>query len=272
MGLFRRGKTYWFRISYQGVRFQKSLKTDDMRFAEVLYNKALADIAEGKYHDTSNGMPMAKVIEKYMVEFSPRLSETSHERNKQIAKIFIPFFGNCLINEVRPAMLSKYKTKRLTKVQPVTVKKELTFLRRVFNIAIDEWELCKENPVKNVMKYLKADTKRVRFMTDEELQKLGLTLPAWLRPIIFFASQTGLRRNDIISLQVKQLHFEQDLILIPKTKYGDPVAIPMTTMVKETLLDILKNRKVISEYVFTDGQCKPCRSDQVSIAFKRACK
>jgi integrase len=68
------------------------------------------------------------------------------------------------------------------------------------------------------------------------------------------------------------LHFELDFILIPKTKNGDPVAVPMTKIVRETLLKVLRDRRMRSDYVFTDETGKPFRPHQVSTAFKRACK
>ena len=64
--------------------------------------------------------------------------------------------------------------------------------------------------------------------------------------------------------------FEQDLILIPKTKNGDPVAIPMNAMVKETLLRVVGERR--TGYVFIDEAGNPYTGGKISAAFKRACK
>ena len=81
MGLYRRGKFFWFRISYQGKRIQESLKTDNRKLAEKLYAKILTDIVEGRYFEKPKDITINEVLERYMKEFSPLLSLSSHERN-----------------------------------------------------------------------------------------------------------------------------------------------------------------------------------------------
>jgi hypothetical protein len=173
-------KYFWFSIAYQGKRIQESLKTDNKKVAEKLYAKVLVDIVEGRYFEKPVAITIDEFLERSMKEFSPLLSPNSHERNYQVVTHFKAVFGNSLIKDVTPSVLSRYKAERLQKVLPSTVRKELAFLRRVFNIAIDEWELCKENPVRKVMKSLKVDDARVRYVAPEEAEKLRFTLPGWL--------------------------------------------------------------------------------------------
>jgi integrase len=142
----------------------------------------------------------------------------------------------------------------------------------VFNLAIDEWELCRNNPVKKVIKSLKFDDARVRYVTPEEARKLRLTLPGWLMPIVIVAVQTGLRQGNILSLKEDQVDFDLNLIIVPKTKNGKPVVIPMTSAVRETLLRVIRARKAESRYVFCDDYGKPYTRSKVSTAFRRACK
>jgi integrase len=272
MGLYRRGNFFWFSISYQGKRIQESLKTDNRKLAEKLYAKVLTDIVEGRYFEKPKDITINEVLERYMKEFSPLLSPSSHERNQQVVSHFKSVFGEYLIKDVTPSVLSQYKAERLQKVLPSTVKKELAFLRRVFNIAIDEWELCKENPVKKVMKSLKFDDARVRYVAPEEAEKLRFTLPEWLKPIVIVAAQTGLRQGNIVELTVPQLDFNLKLIIVPKTKNGCPVNIPMTNIVKNTLLKVLQGKRIASVYVFCDEFGKPHSGKKVSISFKRACE
>lgn len=272
MGLYRRGKFFWFSIKYQGKRIQESFKTDNRKLAVKLYAKVLTDIVEGKYFDKPKDIPINEVIDRYIKEVSPMLSPTSHERNIQVAAHFKFMFNGCLIKDVSTPLLSQYKAERLQKVMPSTVRKELAFLRRVFSIAIDEWELCKENPVRKVLKSLKVDDERVRYVTPEEAQCLRVTLPAWLKPIVIIASQTGLRQGNILQLTMPQLNFKLDLIIVPKTKNGKPVAVPMTGIVRETLLIVLQERSIASPYVFCDEFGRPHSGKKVSMSFKRACE
>ncbi len=272
MGLYRRGKIFWFSISYQGERIQESLKTNNKKLAEKLCAKLLTDIIEGRYFQRPKDITMNEVMDRYIKEFSPLLSPSSHERNKQVTAQLKAVIGGRLIKDVTPSLLSQYKAMRLEKVAPSTVRKELALLRRVFNIAIDEWELCKENPVKKVIRSLKADDSRVRYVTPEEAQELRFTLPDWLKPIVIIASQTGLRLTNIVELTLPQLDFDRSVIIVPKTKNNLPVGIPMTQVVRNTLLKVLQIRLAASPYVFCDEFGKPYSGKKVSMSFKRACE
>jgi integrase len=271
MGLYRRGKVWWYSFMYEGHRYQGSLKTDNKRIADKQYARIVADIVEGKHFGFTR-ITMKEVLERYMNDVSALKAPATYTRDQQIVNHFYEFFGNLQLKQVTPSLVSKYKSQRLKKVSPTTVRIELSFLRRVFNTAINEWELCKENPVTRIFKTLPPETKRVRFLKPDEAGRLRFTLPEWLRPIVIVACQTGLRRGNIVNLQVSQVDFSNNLILVGKTKNGEPVCIPMTQLVRETIRDVIKGRKIISPYVFCDEAGDPYSKEQVSMAFSRAVK
>ncbi len=282
MGLYRRKDSgfWWMSFTVEGKMYRKPTGTDDEKLAEKIFAKVQTQIVEGKWFDLDRrkDIKMVEVIDRFMVEVSP-LQQGSHKRNGQIAEHLKKFFSGAMLGDVTPSLLSKYKAARLQAdskrggtVSPDTVRKELSLLRRIFNVAIDEWELCKENPVKKIIKSLPQENKRVRYVLPEEAEKLRFTLPAWLKPIVIVACQTGLRRGNLTQLAVSHLDFEADRIIVGRTKNGDPIGIAMTSTVKKTLLDVIRARKVVSPYVFCDEQGKPHSPYKVSVAFKRACK
>jgi integrase len=262
----------------QGRQERKTTGTENKRLAEKIYGKTLTDIEEGRFFDRPKNIKMVEVIDKYMNEVS-QFKSGSHERNRQIVEHFKAFFGDELIEEVNPPLLSKYKAERLqtiTKkgrpVSPDTVRKELSLLRQIFNVAIDEWELVKENPVRKIIKSLPQEEKRVRYVLPEEAEKLRFTIPAWLSPIVITACQTGLRRTNLLSLTTQQVDFTSNRLIVDKTKNGNSIGIGMTSIVRDSLLDVIRNRKVISPYVFCDDRGRPHSPHKVSVAFKRACR
>ncbi len=150
-------------------------------------------------------------------------------------------------------------------------------MRQVFNKAIDEWELPDKNPVKKVIKGLK-DIKRVRYVTKKEAEKLSVSLSnskmSCLRDMVIIACSTGLREGKVISLALSQCDFHHDRINISgdEMKNSEPFSIRMTSEVKATLQRVLKERKIISPYVFVNEHGKPYTVEAVSMAFRRACK
>jgi integrase len=291
MGLYRKGKIWWFIKQYRGHRVEESLGTESKKLAERLYAEILPTIIDGSYFEKQKRIPtMKEVIERYMTDVSPM--QKSYSRNLEISGYWNDFFKDCLVSDVTTSLLSSYKAKRLTgdivrgkgkgrKAGQSTVKRELAFLRAVFNKAIGEWdddwdEYFKDhplNPVKKVIKGLK-DNKRVRYVTPEEAQKLRVTLPEWIKPMVIVACHTGLRQSNIVNLTVSQVDFHSGRINMKseEMKDGDPLSIKMTSDVRETLRTVIKKRKVLSPYVFCDERGRPYNTKTVSMAFRRACK
>jgi integrase len=286
MGIYKKGNTYWMIKQYKGRRVEESLGTGIKRLAEKRYAEILPRILDGTYFCRHDDPLMSEVIDRYMSEVSP--TQKSHERNQEIATKFKDFFGNTLMSEVTVSLLSSYKAKRLSgeiiygrgkgrKAGESTLKKELSFLRHVFNKAIDEWELCEINPVKKVIRGLK-DMRRVRYVLSAEAVKLSDALSqskmTCLKDMVVIACSTGLREGKIVNLTVSQCDFHHDRINIAgdAMKNEEPFSIRMTAEVKATLQRVIKGRKLISPYIFLNEQGKPYTGEAVSMAFWRACK
>lgn len=276
--IWKRGRIWQVRIKRKGKSVRRSTSTSNKELAQKIERDIWNRLEEGTWFDKAKKIKMTEVIEKYMTEISP-FKQGSHERNKQIVEHFKIFLGDVLLEDVRPALLSRYKSERLltiTKrggpVSPDTVRKELSLLRQIFNVAIDEWELCKENPVRKIIRSLPQEEKRVRYVLPEEAEKLRFTIPVWLKPLVITACQTGLRRRNLVNLTVQQLDLTSNRIIIERTKNGDPIGIVVTSIVSETLLNLIRERTVISPYVFCDDRGKAYSPHRVSMAFKRACE
>jgi hypothetical protein len=177
MGIYKKGNVWWFKKLFRGRKVEKSLEVRRRDDAEKKFAEILPGILDGSYFQgTAEPLTMTDIIDRYMREVSPL--QKSHKRNQEIASHLKGFFKDVLISEVSSSRISSYKAKRLTgelkfgkgkgkRAGESTVKKELSFLRQVFNKAIDEWEIMEFNPVKRVIKGLK-DVKRVRYVLPED--------------------------------------------------------------------------------------------------------
>ena len=70
MGIYRRGKTFWFTYTHEGRRIQRSLETVNRRLAEKIHAKVLTDIIEGRYFETvlAKAMRFEDMAQKYLAE------------------------------------------------------------------------------------------------------------------------------------------------------------------------------------------------------------
>jgi integrase len=209
-----------------------------------------------------------------MKETSPNLEMTTHFRNGFMARNLIAYCGKILLSKASPAVISGYKAERQALgFSKETIVRELGFLRRIFNIAVSEWELCNSNPVPVVLRTLgKSDNKRIRYLQADELQRLTVSLPSWLRPIVTIARHTGLRRGNLLNLTWEQINSNRGVLIVPKTKNSDPLGLPITKTAAKVFQELQKVRHLHSPYVFCDSSGNRFTDHQVSMAFRRACK
>src|SRR5687768_13682011 len=127
------------------------------------------------------------------------------------------------------------------------------------------------NPCLKVAK-LKLDSQRYRYLLPEEEPKLKSLLTgqrSHLAELVPVAIGTGLRKNEQLALQVKQIDFVRDLIIVAGTKTRKNREVPMNTEVREIMLRQCCS-KSSDEYVFVSPKTGSRLTD-VKRAFRKAC-
>ncbi len=119
--------------------------------------------------------------------------------------------------------------------------------------AID-WLMAEENPVKRV-KLFKENNQRVRYLHEEELNRLLKNSSPSLHAIVLFAVNTGMRKGEIQNLKWADVNFQEGYIAIREAKNGGGRYVPLNQTVKDILLTIKKHPE--SPYVFCAKSGQP---------------
>jgi integrase len=245
MGLYRRGKTYWFTITYEGKRIQKSTDTDDKKLAKKIYSKTMFDLIEGSYFEAAK---LKKITFNDMATKYVQRYEKS--RDKASLKRLLPVFGEMVIADITTEAVSDYRHERLKVARPATVYQELALMRRMFNVARREWKWGKDNPVSALSFSVGNSNARDRWLTSKEEQFLlsAATNPFWLRSMLLVALHTGMRQGEILGLKWQNVDLKRRMVRVVKSKNGEKRGIPMS----DTLFGVLKGISVrdISGRVF----------------------
>jgi len=252
MGLYRRGKIWWFRITHQGKRIQDSLKTDNKRLADKCYAKILTDIVEGGYFEKLEAKrhTFDQLKERYMTEHSMvNKTEKSSVRDECSFKHLLGSFSGMTLAEITPARISEYKSLRRSKgAKTATIARELEVMRNAFNLAVREWEWMARTPFEKV-RIEQPNNKVERWLTAEEEQSLLEASLPWLRDIIVFALHSGMRQNEILTLKWTQVDLQRRVATLLVTKNKEKRSIPLNRTLLELLQRIGRVRS-ISGYVF----------------------
>ncbi|NIQ14324.1 MAG: tyrosine-type recombinase/integrase, partial [Candidatus Dadabacteria bacterium] len=102
--------------------------------------------------------------------------------------------------------------KRIEEVKPRTVNIELRCFSNMMKKAV-QWEMLGESPFKEVKQFT-YKKEPPRFLTKEEVEKLLQNASEWLRPILIFMLNTGVREGERARLKWEDIDFKAKRILI----------------------------------------------------------
>ena len=122
--------------------------------------------------------------------------------------------------------VEEYQRDRVKEVCPATSNREMALLKHMFNMA-DRWGQHQgTNPVRFV-KFLPENNQRFETLSEEQEEQLLLASPPYLRELILFAINTGLRTSDIFNLQWMEVDIEQKRLKKIVKKSDKPLSLPL---------------------------------------------
>ena len=96
-------------------------------------------------------------------------------------------------------------------VSNATVNRMLALLRSILRRACSHWEWLESVPQ---VRLLREPSRRVRFLTREQAERLIAELPEHLADMAVFSLSTGLRASNVTGLQWSQLNLDNRLAWI----------------------------------------------------------
>lgn len=246
MGVYKRGTT-WYIDYYAGYKRRREKIGPSKRQAETVLKKRMVQVAENRFLEVEKfeKIKFEKMTELYLENYS-KPNKKSSRRDVTSINNLKPFFAGKYLHEITPLDMEKYKRGRQGKVSNATVNREVACLKHIFTKAI-EWGIVKKNPGKKV-KLLRERNTRLRYLDEKEIRRLYDACAEHLKPIVIVALNTGMRKEEILSLKWKDLDYRIRTISILDTKNGESRKIPMNDSVYRTLLDI--GKKADSPWVF----------------------
>ncbi len=250
MGLVKRGNVWWMSFTYEGRQIRRSTETSDKRLAEAILGKVKVQIVEGKYFDKprEDAKTFSELMERYLREHASR--RMHYRRYVNMVNNLKAFFGDRKLHHVTPKTIVAFKNKRYADdVTPATINRELAVLKKAFNLACREWEWTQDNPVCRVSMEREQNT-RDRWLTEDEEQRLLVAAAPWVRELIIFAINTGMRRGEILALTWAGVDISRRTVTVFRSKNGERRTIPVNQTVSDLLNEKYATRASGRELVF----------------------
>ena len=270
MGLYKRGQVWWMDYTYQGRRLRRSLETENRRLAKNIEAKVKTQLIEGKWFEKlpEEDKTFGEMIEKFFKDCIPPKSKKPYRSNLQT---LLDFFGDCPLSSITPKAVSDYKAKRKDLgILSATINHELAVLKRMFNLAVKEWEWFVTNPIAAVSLETGVN-ERDRWITYEEEEKLLSCCEDWFKDVVIFALNTGLRQGEIVDLSWKSgVDLFRKTITVLKSKNDEKRTIPMNAKIFEMLKARFKVRPIHDRVLYWEKG--PLKVDVIQFQFKKACR
>ena len=252
MEMFKRNGVWWTCIRHEGRKIQKSLGTANKQSAQKIDNKIRTQINEGSYFERLDGhnKTFKDMMDKFMKEHAPKVSINMQSSYTVSLKHLNPYFRETKLTSISSKMISRYKVLRKDEgAAPGSINKELAMLSKAFSLSVKEWEWLRDNPVSRVQRE-KLDNEIDRWLTDDEEVRLLENCPKWLGEIVVFGLHTGLRKEELLSLEWSRVSLLRKTILIKETKNGKPKTLPLNKVGLGILEQRSKVRSIKNDLVF----------------------
>jgi integrase len=252
MYLFKRGEIYYIQYTTQpGDHIHRiSTKCKNKREAFKFLTNLKEEI-ENRKKSRVNSITLQEYINHFMsysqiVHSLPTQSNYLYTLNE-----FSKSVGNVLLTNVDRRMISDFLEKRLAG-SIYRAEQSQTYLLSFFNKAITDGYL-QINPVKSVKK-IKRPVKMPLFFREEEFKSLLEVIEDEdIKDLVRFAVNTGLRRNELLTLEWYQINLKDRFLILDNIKYQNKGKKVSTVPLNNTAVEILNRRQESkkNELVFT---------------------
>lgn len=271
--MYKRGDSWYSDFIYNGERFTQSWGAISKTVAKEKDRKFRTDVKEGKHQQKAKRITFDTFKNKY-IEYS-RLNKrpSSARRNEVSINMLMPHFKGKLIKDIHPFMVEQYKkARRDKKTSPATINRDIATLKNMMNMAV-EWGYLSFNHLAGVKKF-KEDNEKMWVLTPEEETALLENCDKrpqkkkYLRDLVSFALNSGMREEEIFNLKKINVHLELNFLLVIDTKTHENRTVPINNTLKRILERRLKEDD--SDYVFCSHKGK--KLNFLTNAFWRAVK
>src|ERR1035438_7488537 len=139
-----------------------------------------------------------------------------------------PYVRSLKLDAIDMSVLQPFIRDRKLKdgVSNATINRALEVVRRILNVAHQDWRWLKGVPK---IRMLKEPRRRVRFLRREEADRLIEALAAHMKPIVQLALAAGCRAGEILGLEWSRVDLNRKVAWLDHgtTKSGDGRGIPL---------------------------------------------
>ncbi len=273
--MYKRGKSWYSDFWYKGQRYVESQGAVSKSVAVEKDRKMRNDVASGEYTALKNNPQFDKAMDDHLKKAKAETQPQTYRRYKQKADHLKAHFGKRRIRDIEgnEVLMMQYIDKRKAEIKArqvksgrtedqirdTTVNRELALLRAMFNQLIRVGKATK-NPVKLVTLFDEIEKERI--LTPEEEKRIIEAIEradsrySHLKDTMLIALNTGMRLNEILSMEKWWIKLKEGLIIVPRhsqKRSRKDKRVPINSAVMPIIRKLLRQNPE-SEYLFVSSR------------------
>ena len=237
--------------------------------AERWAKQVEVDMQKGSYTNLvlAERTTLGDLIDRYIEEVIPTMRGALEDRFR-LKALQRRTLSKLSMTALTPAKIAEYRDQRLTQVSSGTVIRELAYVSSIINQARREWGINIDNPVRLVRKPQSPQGRNRILNEAEKLRILDELVPRptrrvsmWMKPLVEFALETGMRRGEMLALTWANVDLINRTAYLPLTKNGESRTVPLSSKAIQILQSLPRSIK---------GQVFPIKPEAVAAAFIKA--
>lgn len=272
MGIYLRGKSWYYDFVHKGQRYTASIGPVSRSVAKEELARKKAAVLETRLNPAkARQSPRFDVFTKeYLSWVQANKKPTTYLKAVGVLRHLTTTFGSMKLSALTAWQIEQYKKSRKDAGKaPATVNVELRFLKALLNKAI-AWQHLTDNPSRTV-KSLPQANERTRFLsTEEEARLLAACSPA-LRRVVEVGLLTGFRHNELLHLRSQDIDFTHATVSVAAcySKNNESRTLPMGERLQTLLTEAVHPPRTEPRALCTPSGT-PWTSSAFSLAFRQA--
>ena len=178
--------------------------------AELWSSTTESEMGRGVYTDRSSAesITLFEALELYEKDIS-QFKDGANEEKYRIGLWKRDPLAQRSLASLKTSDFAKWRDMRLETVSATTIKKDLSVISNLFNVAPDEWNISVLNPIKNVRIKTEDNSRDRRIEADEEPRLMealgdmsaGNRSNIWILPMVKIAIETAARQSELLALK-----------------------------------------------------------------------
>jgi len=232
-GIYARGRSdgtveYEIRFRYRGRDIRETAGSTLTLARQALAIRKAA-LAKGRYgiRLASRASPLFSTFAMKYVEYAKLHKKTWASDQDRIRWLAVQF-GKCRLADIDVLSVERYKADRSKNVSPRTVNLEVWLIKRMMKLA-EQWGDVEKNPLLGV-RSVRMGPRRERVLTHDEERRLVASTSGHMRDLIILCLNTGLRRNELLSLRSTDVNLSARILSVRTGKTGLVRVVPLNEL------------------------------------------